>query len=159
MKPAFVIAAFTVLAASALSAQTCYEPLRPTVVQIAGMQVGPQGDNMICELRGQVIASFAGTLPVGETIRTTIPCSGPIEPGLGASYFVPEEVEAAAVMEIHFNASGMIAESDMGRKLAFLMDGPTTQARQIEVMCMIVTDADGNTTYVNPVTGEVVSLD
>jgi hypothetical protein len=139
-----VMAGLGCLPAMQAAAQACYAPAWPTIVQISGMQVGPQGDNMICELRGQVIASFAGTLPVGETIRTTIPCSGPIEPGFGASYFIPEEVEAAAVMEIHFNARGMIAESDVGRPLAFLLDAPTAEPRQIETMCITIIDTDGS---------------
>ncbi len=59
------LAAVLCLVGTQGSAQTCYQAILPTVVQIGQMQVGPQGDNGICTLDGVVVVSFSGPFAPG----------------------------------------------------------------------------------------------
>jgi hypothetical protein len=123
---------------AAVAQQDCAAAMAPIVVQIANVEVGPQGDNLICEIQGQVVQSFAGPFQPGQVIRTTIPCSGPIEAGMGAVLLDPDNLEAAGVVEMHFGMDGFVREFGYGELAVFALDGPTAVPQQIAGNCTFV---------------------
>ena len=115
MRFAFCLAltAATALPATAALPPCVYDELvaaAPDVVQLHRLSLREDGPDDMCQMEGTVVRAFRGQFETGQRLRFSVPCDIDRPPEVGPTvYHATDALDAAAVVEVHFNAEGEVA--------------------------------------------------
>lgn len=118
----------TALPAHAVLPPCAYDDLvsaATDVVQLEALSLREDGPNDMCQMEGNVIASFRGRFEIGQRLRFSVPCDIDRPPLLGPTiYHATDALDAANWVEVHFNDQGEIAGHGDG---LVVLEAPTEE--------------------------------
>jgi len=95
------------------------------VVQLEDLTLREDGPDDMCQMEGNVIASFRGRFEPGQRLRFSVPCDIDRPPLVGPTiYHATDALDAADYIEVHFNAEGEIAGHGDG---LIVLEAPTEE--------------------------------
>jgi hypothetical protein len=95
----------------------------PDVVQLHRLTLREDGPDDMCQMEGTVVRAFRGQFEIGQHLRFSVPCDIDRPPEVGPTvYHATDALDAAEVVEVHFNAEGEIAGHGEG---LIVLDAPS----------------------------------
>lgn len=80
------------------------------VVQLDDLSLIENGPDSMCQMVGNVVASFRGRFEPDQRLRFSVPCDARRPPTVGPTiYHATDSLEVAEWIEVHFNDEGEIA--------------------------------------------------